>query len=126
MSDSIIKQPTFNWNAKDKYEELQNFKLEASYMLQNYNLGQTEKLSVIKNWLGRDDLQLIATLTQAEQVTCNNEMGLFDTLNKKFKPEYNETIKCLQFCKLIWQSNESAEEWVGRLRTAVVECSYKK
>ena len=32
-------------------------------MLQNYNLGQTEKVFVIKNWLGREDLQLIATLT---------------------------------------------------------------
>ena len=27
MSGSRMKQPTFNWNAKDKYEELQNFKL---------------------------------------------------------------------------------------------------
>ena len=29
MSGSIMKQPTFNWNAKDKYEDLQNFKLES-------------------------------------------------------------------------------------------------
>ena len=42
MSRSIMKQPTFNWNAKDKYEKMHNFKLEVSNMLQNYNLGQTE------------------------------------------------------------------------------------
>ena len=37
MSGSIMKQPALNWNAKDKYEELQNFKLEVHNMLQNYN-----------------------------------------------------------------------------------------
>ena len=93
-------------------------------MLQNYNVGQTERLSTIKHWLGREGLQLIATLTQEEQEACNNEKSLFDTLNRKFKPQYNETIKSLQCCKLIRQSNESTEEWMGRLRKAAIECSY--
>ena len=30
MSGSIMKQPMFNWNSKDKYEELPNFKLEVT------------------------------------------------------------------------------------------------
>ena len=41
--------------------------LEVSNMLQNYNLGQTEQVSIIQNWLGRDGLQLIATLTKEKQ-----------------------------------------------------------
>ena len=90
----------FNWNAKDKYEELQIFKLEVSNMLQNYNLSQTEKVSVIKKWIDRKGLQLIATLTLEEQEACNNEMGLINTLDRKFKPQYNET-KSLQIYKLI-------------------------
>ena len=49
MSGPILTQPTFNWRAGDKYEELQNFQVEASNMLQNYNLGQRERVSVIKN-----------------------------------------------------------------------------
>ena len=69
-----MKQPTFNWNAKDKYEELWSSKLEVSNVLKNYILGQTEKESILKNWLGREGLQLIATLTQDEQEPCNNEM----------------------------------------------------
>ena len=32
MNGPITKQPTFNWSAKDKYEELQNFKLDVSNM----------------------------------------------------------------------------------------------
>ena len=53
MSGSLMKQHVFNWNGKDKYEELQNFKLEVSNVLQNYNLSHTEKVSMIKNWLDR-------------------------------------------------------------------------
>ena len=119
MSGPIMKQPRFNWNAKDKYKELQNFKLDVSNILQNYNLGQTDKVSIIKNWLGREGLQLIATLTQEEQ-------EVFYTLNRKFKPQYNGTIKSLQFCKLIRQSNEYLEKWMGRLRTAAVKHNYKE
>ena len=56
MSEPILKQPTFNWKAEDKYDKLLHFKLEVSNMLQNYNLGQTERISVIKNWLGTEGL----------------------------------------------------------------------
>ena len=43
MSGCILKQPVFNWKTEDKYEELQNFKLEVSNMLLNYNLGANQK-----------------------------------------------------------------------------------
>ena len=47
-------------------------------------------------------------------------------LIKTIRQQYNETIKSLQFCKLIRKSNDSAEEWMCRLRTAVVKCNYKE
>ena len=80
---------------------MQNFELEVSNLLQNYNLGQTERVSVIKNWLGREGLQLIATLRKEEQNVCNDDKSLFEALRKKFKPQFNELIKSLQFCKLV-------------------------
>ena len=111
---------------KTKDEEQWNLKLELSNMLQNYNLGKTEKVSIIKNWLGIEGLQLTATRTQEEQEACNNEKDLFNTFNRILKHQYNERIKSLQFCKLIKQPNESVEEWMGRIRTAVVEYNYKE
>ena len=69
-------------------------------MLQNFNFGQTERVSYIKNWVCREGLQLIATLTQEEQEACNDEKDQFKIQNKKFKPQYNETIKSPQFHKL--------------------------
>ena len=35
-------------------------------------------------------------------------------------------IKSLQLCKLSKQSEENAEEWMGRLRLAATECNYKE
>ena len=35
-------------------------------------------------------------------------------------------MKSLQFHKLIRQSDESVEEWMGRLRMAVIKCNYKE
>ena len=87
MMGHIMKQPTFDLSTKDKYAELRHFKLEVSNILQNFNLGQTERVSFIRNWLGRDILQLIATLTQEEQLACNDKKSLFETLNKKLKPQ---------------------------------------
>ena len=56
-----------------------------------------------------------------EQGRCNTMKGLFTTLNNKFKPQYNETIKSLQFHKLGRQMNKNSEEWMGKLRLATVE-----
>ena len=61
MNGPILKQPMFNWRAEDKYEELQNFELEVSNMLQNCTLDQRARVLVLTNWLGREGLHLIAT-----------------------------------------------------------------
>ena len=49
-----------------------------------------------------------------------------NTLATKFKPQFNETIKSLQFRKLYRFEGESTEEWMGRLRIAAAECNYKE
>ena len=59
-----------------------------------------------------------------EQERCNTIEGQLTTFNKKFKPQFNETKTLLQFCKLSRQTKENAEEWMGRLRLAVVEGNY--
>ena len=47
-------------------------------MLQNYNLGQSKRVSVIRNWLGKEGLQLIVALTKEEQDLCSDEKSLFE------------------------------------------------
>ena len=63
-------------------------------------MPEAEKLAVVKNWLGRKGLHYLETLTTEEREMCNMLEGLFEMLANKFKPQYNETIKSLQFRKL--------------------------
>ena len=115
ISSPTMKQPTFDWDAEDKYSELKMFRLEVNNILSTYNTTQTDKLALLKNWLGRKGLQYLGTLTTTEKETCNTLEGLFDTLTNKFKPQYNKTIKSLQFRKLHRYKDENVEEWMGRL-----------
>ena len=40
------------------------------------------------------------SITEAEKQAHGTLQGLFDTLSAKFQPQFNETIKSLQFRKL--------------------------
>ena len=61
-----------------------------------------------------------------EKETCNTLEGLFEMLTNKFTPQYNETIKSLQFRELYRYNDENVEEWMGRLCVAAVECNYEE
>ena len=84
-----------------------------------------DKLTLVKKWLGRKGLQYLEMLTMAEKETNSTLKGLFETLCNKCKPQYNETIKSLQFRKLHRYENENVEGWMGRLCRAAVECNYQ-
>ena len=116
----------FDWEVPDKYTKLKTFKLEVNNVLSTYNMPEAEKLAVVKNWLGRKGLHYLETLILAEREAYNTLEGLFDRLAKKFKLQYNETIKSLQFRKLYWLESKNIEEWMGRLHAAAVECNYRE
>ena len=105
-----MKQLTFDWNAEDSYSKLKTFKLEVNNVLSTYNTPQTDTLAVVKNWLGRKGFQYLETLMTMEKETYNTLEGLFETLSNKFKPQYNETIKSLQFRKLYQYEEKNVEE----------------
>ena len=47
-------------------------------------------------------------------------------LTSKFRPQFNETIKSLQFRKLCRNDGENVEEWMVRIRVAAIECNYQE
>ena len=51
---------------------------------------------------------------------------IFEILTNRFRPQFNETIKSLQFHTLNRQNGENAEEWIGRLWLSAIECTYKE
>ena len=121
-----MKQLQFNWDVADKYTEWKAFILEVRNVISTYNSHEQEKITMVKNWLDRKGLHYIESLTEMEKQECSTLQGLIDTLAKKFRPQYNETIKSLQFRQLCRQDGENAEEWMGRLRVVAAECNYKE
>ena len=78
-----MKQPPFYWNVQDKYSELKTFRLEINNILSTYNTPQTNKLVLVKNWLGRKGLQYLETLMTIKTEMCNTLEGLYGTLSNK-------------------------------------------
>ena len=64
-----------------------------------YNAQEQDKITMVKKWLGRKGLHYLESLTETEKHACNTLQGLFNTLATKFKPQFNDTIKLLQFRK---------------------------
>ena len=58
----------------------------------------------------------VHTLTDDKQEIWKSSGGLFSIHDAKFKPQHNETTLLLHYCKLYWDENENAEEWMGHLR----------
>ena len=122
----MLKQPQFNWEVADKYSEWKAFILEVKNVLSTYHTQEHDKIAIVKNWLGRKGLHYIESLTKTEKQTCDTLQGLFDTLSEKFWPQFNETIKLLQFRKLCRVEDASAEEWMRHLCMVAAECGYKE
>ena len=97
LGGPALKQPQLKWEAADKYTEWKAIVLEVRSVLSTYNACKQEKITMVKNWLGRKGLHYIESLTEGEKQACGTPQGLIDTLGRKFRPQYNETIKSLQF-----------------------------
>ena len=109
-----LKQPQFNWDMVDKYTEWKAFILEVRNAISTYNTCKQEKIVMVKNWLGRKGLHYIESLTEADKQACGTLQGLIDTLFKKIRPQYNETIKSLQFRQLCRHDGEMPRNgWGG-------------
>ena len=67
LGGPTLKQPNFNWEASDKYTEWKAFILEVRNMLSTYNVQETDKIAMVKNWLGRKGLHYVESLTEGEK-----------------------------------------------------------
>ena len=67
LGSPTSKQPNFNWEAPDKYTEWKVFILEVRNILSTYNAEETDKITMVKNWLGRKGLHYIESLTEVEK-----------------------------------------------------------
>ena len=61
-----LKQTTVTWSPTDQSKEFRNIKLEMYNIFQTYNTNNADKVNIIKNWLGRQGLQFLESITQEE------------------------------------------------------------
>ena len=59
-----MKQPMFNWEAEDKYNELKTFKLEVNNILSTYNSPQNEQLAVVKKLAGKKGTPIYRSINE--------------------------------------------------------------
>ena len=64
----ILQQPTFNWKATHKYQEISNFEIEVKsiFMTNNHNIQDSKKVPVVFNWLGQEGLRFVQILNDEE------------------------------------------------------------
>ena len=63
-------------------------------------ISDPEKVKIIENCLGRKGLQFIQTVTVTEEEAYQTVKGLFETINEKFKSQFNTIIVSLKCFKL--------------------------
>ena len=66
------------------------------------------------------------TFNDGKQGKCRISVGLFEVLSEKFKWQHNEMILALQYCTLIREQNENAEEWMDQIRLRASEHGYRE
>ena len=71
LGSPALKQPQFNWEATDEYTEWKAFILKVRNILSTYNAQEQDKITIVKNWLGRKGLHHLESLTEAEKHACN-------------------------------------------------------
>ena len=77
------------------------FILEVRKVLSTYNAQETDKITMVKHWIGRKGLHYIESITGSEKEVCSTLEGLFNMLAAKFKLQYNETIKVTAIQKAV-------------------------
>ena len=65
--------------------------------------------------MGRKGIHYIESLIEGEKERYGTLQGLFDTLATKFRPQYNQTIKSLQFRQLHGGKGKGVDKGTGRL-----------
>ena len=126
VGSPVLKQTSFNWEVTDKYTKWKAFILKVRNVLSTYNLQEMDKIAMVKNWLGRKGLHYIESLMEGEKETCGTLGELVDTLAAKFRPQYNQTIKLLQFRQLHRIEGKGIDEWMGRLCMVAAECGCRE
>ena len=102
-----FNKPRFDWEAKDRLSELEQFKQECSVLFQGplSEMKDAQKAGLIINWIGR---QCIMTL-HSMNVVLDRPRTVFENLERIFRPESNQTLSRFKFCGMKQKQGQSCD-----------------
>ena len=117
-----FNKPRFDWEAKDRLSELEQFKQECSVLFQGplSEMKDAQKAGLIVNWIGR---QCIMTL-HSMNVMLDKPKTVFENLERIFRPESNQTLSRFKFRGMKQKHGQSCDTYMSELRLSIVECRY--
>ena len=83
-------------------------------------MKDTQKAGLVVNWIGR---QCVMTL-HSMVIELDRPRTVFDSLEKIFHPESNQTLSCFKFRGLKQKAAQSCDSYMSELRLSIVECRY--
>ena len=119
-----LVKPTFHWGAKDKLTELEQFKANCHISVQwtpMWSERQAACAGLLVNWLGREATQIL-TLNDIE---IDSPEGVFESLERVFRPESNQTLVHFKFRNLKQRSSQMCDSYMSELRLVLPECRYR-
>ena len=122
MSGMQFNKPRFNWKAKDRLSELQQFKQECNVLFQGplSKMKDPQKAGLIVNWIGR---QCTMTL-HSMNVNLDKPDTVFEILESIFRPESNQTLSRFKFRGLKQCQSQSCDTYMAELCLNIVEYKY--
>ena len=117
-----FNKPRFDWEAKDRLSELEQFKQECSVLFQGplSEMKDAQKAGLVVNWIGR---QCVMTL-HSMGVELDKPKTVFDSLEKIFGQKVIKHLSHFKFRGLKQKATQSCDSYMSELRLAIVECRY--
>ena len=118
-----MAKPRFEWDCCDRLTELEHFKEDCRILFDGplADMKDKPKAGLIINWLGRDAAQVLKSI----DVEANNPEEVYETLEKVFRPESNQTLARFKLRNMKQGMNQSVDAYMSQLRLALPECKYK-
>ena len=119
-----FSRPVFDWESKDKLTELSQFKADCEILFTGplCDLKEKQRAGLLINWLGRQATQIIASSTDNN---VDSPEAVFETLEKVFRPESNQTLSRFKFRNMKQTSAQSCDSYMSQLRLSLLECRYR-
>ena len=122
MSGMQFNKPRFDWEAKDRLSELEQFKQEYNVLFQGplSEMKDPQKAGLIVNWISRQCTMTLHSMS----VNLDKPDTVFETLENIFRPESNQTLSRFKFRGLKQCQSQSCDAYMAELHLNIVECKY--